>query len=352
MRGISQQDFGRLFRSYLINAVLFAAALFVYRNSHYYADFLIPRTQQALLGVYLLYLALAIPLELALPADRRRLDGKGVIALRAVWRSLRCGWDYVRHYPLQTANPPSIIPQEKTAILFLLVKFYYLPIMLNFLFGNWDTAVWNWGMYHAATLDVHQNMFQHFFPLLTYAVFVIDTGIFTLGYAFEYPYARNTVRSVEPTLFGWMIALLCYPPFNDIVNRYAVWAANDNNAFASVPATYVLHIVAFALLLLYALPSVALGFKASNLTNRGIVTRGPYALVRHPAYTGKVLGWWVMSLPILLQPDQFFLAIISMSIWTVIYFFRALTEERHLSMDPDYVEYCRRVPWRFIPYVL
>ena len=47
----------------------------------------------------------------------------------------------------------------------------------------------------------------------------------------------------------------------------------------------------------FAWSSVALGFKASNLTNRGIVSRGPYAFVRHPAYAAKNLAWWIGAVP-------------------------------------------------------
>jgi protein-S-isoprenylcysteine O-methyltransferase Ste14 len=38
-----------------------------------------------------------------------------------------------------------------------------------------------------------------------------------------------------------------------------------------------------------------------------------------------------------------------MGFWSFIYFLRAVTEERHLSSDPDYLAYCKRVPYRFIP---
>jgi protein-S-isoprenylcysteine O-methyltransferase Ste14 len=30
---------------------------------------------------------------------------------------------------------------------------------------------------------------------------------------------------------------------------------------------------------------------------------------------------------------------------------RAITEERHLSQDPDYIQYKKDVPYRFIPKV-
>jgi protein-S-isoprenylcysteine O-methyltransferase Ste14 len=92
--------------------------------------------------------------------------------------------------------------------------------------------------------------------------------------------------------------------------------------------------------------SISLGFKASNLTNRGIVKTGPYRFVRHPAYAAKVLIWIIQGIFF----GQF--GIFIMLGFMLIYFLRAWTEERHLSMDPDYVEYMRLVKWRFIPGII
>jgi protein-S-isoprenylcysteine O-methyltransferase Ste14 len=35
--------------------------------------------------------------------------------------------------------------------------------------------------------------------------------------------------------------------------------------------------------------------------------------------------------------------------WATLYFLRALTEEKFLMRDPDYVAYCKKVKYRFIP---
>jgi protein-S-isoprenylcysteine O-methyltransferase Ste14 len=35
--------------------------------------------------------------------------------------------------------------------------------------------------------------------------------------------------------------------------------------------------------------------------------------------------------------------------WGTIYFLRSVTEEQFLSRDPEYVAYCQRVKYRFIP---
>ncbi len=41
-----------------------------------------------------------------------------------------------------------------------------------------------------------------------------------------------------------------------------------------------------------------------------------------------------------------------MLIMSGIYYARAITEERHLSRDPEYQLYMKKVPYRFIPGVL
>jgi protein-S-isoprenylcysteine O-methyltransferase Ste14 len=97
-------------------------------------------------------------------------------------------------------------------------------------------------------------------------------------------------------------------------------------------------------LIIYTWASAALGPKASNLTNRGIVSKFPYSVVRHPAYICKVTMWWITLIPVINL--SFFMG---MLFWTIIYYFRSITEERHLMKDQEYVGYCKKVKWKFIP---
>ena len=83
--------------------------------------------------------------------------------------------------------------------------------------------------------------------------------------------------------------------------------------------------------------------------SRGIVTKGAYAIVRHPAYICKNLFWWIVLIPAIPNTP---LAIFGMVFWTVMYYFRAITEERHLMCDPDYQVYCGKVKWRFVPGII
>ena len=175
-------------------------------------------------------------------------------------------------------------------------------------------------------------------------IFFIDTLYFSFGYSVEAGFLNNKVRSVEPTIFGWAVALICYPPFNGLVSDYVTWYANNMVNFSTNFITLIFRILIVGLLSLYLWGTLSLGTRCSNLTNRGIVSWGAYGVVRHPAYIGKVSSWWLMAIPIFNV-----YVFVSMILWTGIYFARAITEERHLMQDPDYVEYVKKVKYRFIP---
>jgi protein-S-isoprenylcysteine O-methyltransferase Ste14 len=46
------------------------------------------------------------------------------------------------------------------------------------------------------------------------------------------------------------------------------------------------------------------------------------------------------------------LQVVGMVIMSAVYYRRAVTEEQHLSRDPEYRKYMKRVPYRFIPGIL
>lgn len=78
--------------------------------------------------------------------------------------------------------------------------------------------------------------------------------------------------------------------------------------------------------------------------NRGVVIRGPYTLVRHPIYTGYLITHiaFLMAHPTPWNAGVFLLADIALVL-------RALMEERVLSADSEYQQYCRRVAWHLVP---
>lgn len=308
-------------KSYLAGVFIYGLGILLFRNLGYYKETLNPLAQQTLLYLFIGYLA-AAPFYYLFSSkpnkSRPYLFLAGIDKLLKQPRNKKYKLDH----------------EEKTAVLFLLVKLFFLPTMIDFFYDNLNSL-----------LGMTKNIEWYFF-LLTF-IFMADTLIFSFGYAFEFKFLGNTVKSVEPTLFGWFVALICYPPFNSIADVFVAWGANDYVYFWNPFLTNFLRVLLVLLLLVYLWASVALGFKASNLTNRGIVTKFPYSIIRHPAYVSKNLAWWITLLPVLSWKFA-----LGMAFWTAIYYFRAITEENHLSQDEEYVKYCRKVKYRFIPYVI
>jgi len=175
---------------------------------------------------------------------------------------------------------------------------------------------------------------------------LVDVSIFAFGYLVELPQLKNQIRSVEPTLLGWAVCLMCYPPFNSFSFKLFDYPLQDHWTPLGSSGNKVATILCLVFWAIYVWASVALGAKASNLTNRGIVARGPYRFVRHPAYIAKLSVSIVESF---FSGTKNFFLILSL---IIVYGLRAWTEERHLSKDPDYVEYKSKVRWRFVPGVL
>lgn len=194
-----------------------------------------------------------------------------------------------------------------------------------FSFSSWTRADLNWGLGMAYD-----------------SVFFVDCGWALIGYSLESRWLGNKTRSVEPTALGWAAALSCYPPYNNVLGTYLP-LQNGASHFGE-NTMLVLRAATVFLFFIYATATVAFGFKFSNLTNRGVVSRGPYRLVRHPAYLTKCLAWWLEHLPTITLTKAFFLSLLC-----GVYALRAWTEERHLSRDPDYRAYKKKVPWIFIP---
>ncbi len=181
--------------------------------------------------------------------------------------------------------------------------------------------------------------------LITF-MFVADVAFATVGYLLTMRPLDAHIRSANPYAAAWSAALICYPPFilmdangpldyHPGTAEWTWWLAGHPVALAIMGAVLV------ALTAIYAWSTMAFGMRFSNLTNRGILTHGPYRWSRHPAYLSKNLFWWLSTLPVLSTGSIVDAARATLLLGVVsgVYYWRAKTEERHLSADPDYRAY-------------
>jgi protein-S-isoprenylcysteine O-methyltransferase Ste14 len=212
------------------------------------------------------------------------------------------------------------------------IKGFFLPLMVPYMIGalaSFSRAPQAWTVvpfvYHIAT-----------------AALLLDLAFVVIGYTFTVRILDSHIRSSNPFAFGWIACLVLYRPFWDVAGlRYSDgvewyrWFENHSILLLTWAALIILAKLG------WAWSNIIFGFRFSNLTNRGIITGGPYRWTKHPSYVFKNLGWWLLNVPFLsaggfVPALKYSLALLGVNL---LYFVRAKSEEMHLSEDPTYVAY-------------
>ena len=223
------------------------------------------------------------------------------------------------------------------------VKAFFLAFMIAIVPGNWADTV------NQSSESIASNIVA-LSGWLIGALFMVDVTFATVGYVLTMKPLDSHIRSANPYAAGWTAALICYPPFilmNDGGPLDYRPGTAGNNAWAywfeGYPVLLALFGVTLVLLTaVYAWATIAFGFRFSNLTHRGILTHGPYAWTKHPAYLAKNLFWWLAFLPFLVTNGSVSDMIRNTALLaavSAVYYWRARTEERHLGADPAYRDY-------------
>lgn len=87
-----------------------------------------------------------------------------------------------------------------------LVKGFFLPMMFTYLCQDLSQFVYN------GISDMHefQDYYNYFYDFL----YFIDVVFAASGYLFAMRLTDTHIRSTEPTVLGWLVALSCYASFN------------------------------------------------------------------------------------------------------------------------------------------
>ena len=269
--------------------------------------------------------------------------------------------------PSQRKAEDSLRPSyvETHAIIFVLIKTFYGPLTVFGIIENYNTAI---PLIEILAGNTSRVVFFDAIYRLFYAfVFFAEAFVYAIGYHTDSKLFGNKVRYVETNPFHIFVCLACYAPFSlatmqflgaSFHDPYMIWAGDINH-----PMTWVLRGIGMIFLLGFLSSGLALFTKASNLSNRGIVTGGGFRFVRHPGYSSKIMFWILTFLPTFIPNTtaQIFswkgyilyciVTVLGFFGWATLYFLRGITEERFLMRDPEYVEYCKKVKYHFIPFV-
>lgn len=182
---------------------------------------------------------------------------------------------------------------------------------------------------------------------LTLAVtfaYTIDLSFGLSGYLMASNSLVPTIRSTQTRLSGWIVCLACYgpvmvhwPDFEAVVLQEISWPA----MLSSAPLLLAGAAAMLVLLVLYVWATVCFGLRFCNLTNRGLISHGPYRWMKHPAYFAHAANAWIITFVFMpaagvdLGMSQLLVPVA----FTLLYWLRSVTEEQHLREDLDYVAY-------------
>ncbi len=237
-----------------------------------------------------------------------------------------------------------------------LVKAFFWPLMFTFLLAHFEGY---------RTTPNGTDDWVRWFGWLVTTCYLVDVLIAAAGYMLTLRIADTQIKSTDPTIFGWVVALACYPPFWTVFGDHYIHYDEGYGweGFVQAFPPYVGWIwggVCLALIATYTWATVCFGIRFSNLTYRGLVSSGPYRWTKHPAYVCKKLFWWLTAIPFISPRGRWteiLAACIGLVLMNGVYYLRAKTEERHLMAYPEYQAYAAwmtRHGWidRFIAWVL
>ncbi len=231
----------------------------------------------------------------------------------------------------------------RTYVMGWVVKAFFLPLMIraylsvtnSLISPDWTEAFFSSG--------------PAFYFFLFKMVLFVDLCIAVLGYLVTSRFLDTHIRSVNPLSWGWAVTLVCYYPFWFVLwNNFLRYSDGQNWQDWFSDNTLVLVCWGAAIMVFkigWMVANTTFGLRFSNLTHRGILTAGPFALTKHPSYVCKNIGWWLINVPFLSQAgwSEAAMNCVCMLGLNLIYWLRAQAEERHLSEDPAYVAYALRM---------
>jgi protein-S-isoprenylcysteine O-methyltransferase Ste14 len=179
---------------------------------------------------------------------------------------------------------------------------------------------------------------------------LIDSNNGAIGYFWESRFSKSRFREIDLNPIHWFVVLICYMPFIRYASDFVPFPTPPTGSAQLINSPAVnlgIETVLMVLVVLYMLSGAALAFSTSNLCYKKIQTRGPYAIVRHPATIFKLTYF---CLAFFRYRSAFsLLGLVLFLVWMTVYVSRALVEEAFLKKTPEYRAYMKKTRYRFIP---
>jgi protein-S-isoprenylcysteine O-methyltransferase Ste14 len=225
-------------------------------------------------------------------------------------------------------------------------------IRLIFLTLNFTSAVKYMEMYRGYPTFFTNLDFLNATLALESIIFFIILIVILPGYLFSWRLIGTDTKKIDSTWFAWTLLLVCYQPFVGpvfqttfkYVPEVSLGLGDSVIAYYFSGIPIMLYLIGTGIILaalVHLWGEAIIGIRSSNISNKGIITNGPFTFTKHPVYLSKVVGWFLISLPFFnsSSPLESFRLGLAFLVICAIYAGRSLSEEKLLATDPDYVKY-------------
>lgn len=189
-------------------------------------------------------------------------------------------------------------------------------------------------------------------PVIVSIIYTFIIAAILPGYLFSSRLFGTHVRNIDQTWFGYVVTFGCYSPFvQGVFSRWfnfhqqGVSPAWNTPWVQTLGGYEVLLYICGGLIIFFEVfhywGEAIFGIRSSNLSNRGIITNGPYVFTKHPVYAAKCFSWFLMWMPFIAGQDVFEdlrLTLCFVGV-CIIFIMRGWAEEKMLSTDPAFVSY-------------
>ena len=232
----------------------------------------------------------------------------------------------------------------KRIYLMAIIRIHYVPIMFEQVYLGLNNF----------TKFIQEPNFQWTLAssvlVATTLAWAIDANNGAIGYFWESWFTKSRFREIDLHPIHWFVVLMCYTPFIGLAVKFVPFpslAAKSTLLIGNSTFNSGIEIALLIFLVLYVLSGSALNFSTPNLCYKKIQTKGPYAIVRHPATTFK-LGYFFLAF-FRYRAAYTLTGFICYLVWMIVYICRALVEESFLKKFSDYRRYMKKTKYRFIP---
>ncbi len=231
-------------------------------------------------------------------------------------------------------------------LLYVVIVFAFGHALHGFLIGNIATV--------KSLLRVSPDLrsWETYFSIARYSVWsaAIVGCMFGYGYSIISPIWNRHIRNLDFTIAGWVTNAVCYP----LLGFVLVWCAPPliGNEPTLTGGPWPLFVLSVELLLniLYTVALFNMGTKFGVMTDKGLVNRGFFGVVRHPSYTLEVGMFACLSLQGLSSPLNWLAVVV---FFVIPYYLRSEREDHFMTVsNPDFSPYKQAVPYKYIPGLL